>query len=345
MNTDETYMARALQLAALAGVSAAPNPLVGAVIVHNNTIIGEGYHEKCGEAHAEVNAVKAVSNKSLLSESTIYVTLEPCAHYGKTPPCAELLVKHQFKRVVIATVDPFAAVAGKGIEMLKSAGIEVETGVLMHEAQELNKRFFTYHTKKRPYIFLKWAQTADGFIDAPRDEQTAAEIRWISQPETQVVTHKMRIEEQAILVGWRTILNDNPSLTARAFSGPNPLRIILDSELKAPKNAFVFTDGLPTIVLNTIQTETINNVRFIQLQSLDISNVLKALYDLQVTSVIIEGGAYTLNQFIKSDLWDEALIIKGASLFQQGLAAPIIATFPYSEIEFGKDKLLYYRNK
>lgn len=337
-------MLRALQLAKSGGISVAPNPLVGAVIVHNQQIIGEGYHQKYGEAHAEVNAVNSVKDKSLLSESTIYVTLEPCSHFGKTPPCADLLVHSQFKRVVIAQIDPFSEVAGRGIEKLKNAGIQVDCGILESEAKELNKRFITFHTKKRPFITLKWAQTKDGFIDRDRSQDKEIGINWISQPETQVITHQMRSTEQAILVGWKTIQNDNPSLTTRVFTGPNPIRIIIDPNLKAPKNATIFTDGLKTVVFNKTEEKTINSIQYVRLESIDSKSILRKLHELQINSVIIEGGAFTLTQFIDSSNWDEALIIVGENQFKTGIKAPILPQIPYKSIQFGKDKINYFKN-
>lgn len=344
MNPDEKYMFRALQLANLGGVSTASNPLVGAVIVHNGEIIGEGYHQKYGEAHAEVNAVNSVKDKTLLKEATIYVTLEPCSHFGKTPPCADLLVRSQFKRVVIAQIDPFPEVAGRGIEKLKQAGIQVDCGILEKEAKELNKRFITFHTKKRPYVTLKWAQTKDGFIDLNRSNGQEPGINWISQPETQVITHQVRSREQAILVGWRTIKNDNPSLNTRAFKGSNPLRIVLDSQLQAPKDSAVFTDGNQTIVLNLLENKDVNNVRYIKLESLDPQTILETLYQKNLNSVLIEGGAATLSSFIESGLWDEALVITGKNEFESGLKAPVIPKNPLKTIQFGKDTLNYIQN-
>jgi diaminohydroxyphosphoribosylaminopyrimidine deaminase / 5-amino-6-(5-phosphoribosylamino)uracil reductase len=344
MNKDEQYMQRALQLAAQAGVNAAPNPMVGAVIVLNDQIIGEGYHEKCGEAHAEVNAVNSVLDKSLLKKATIYVTLEPCAHFGKTPPCSNLLVAHQFKKVIIATVDPFAKVAGKGIELLKNAGIDVEVGCLETEARELNKRFLTFHQNQRPYILLKWAQSPDGFIDGERNENETGEIRWISQPETQVLTHKWRTEEQAILVGWKTLLNDNPSLTARAFTGKNPLRVVIDPDLKAPKTATVFTDNLPTLVFNKQNTQKKGTVEWIQLDDLSPSSLMNQLFLRNITSVIIEGGRFTTQAFIDAKLWDEARVIVGQNNLNGGTEAPILSKTPSKNITFGKDSLYFYYN-
>jgi diaminohydroxyphosphoribosylaminopyrimidine deaminase/5-amino-6-(5-phosphoribosylamino)uracil reductase len=344
MVSDEKYMLRALQLAGSGGVAVAPNPLVGAVIVLNNRIIGEGYHRQYGEVHAEVNAVNSVEDPSVLNEATIYVTLEPCSHFGKTPPCADLLVKHRFKRVVIAQIDPFAEVSGRGIERLRNAGIQVDCGILEEAAKELNKRFLTFHTKKRPFVTLKWAQTRDGFIDRDRSETNAKGIQWISQPETQVYTHQLRSTEQAILVGWKTVENDNPSLTTRAFHGKNPLRIVIDPQLKAPKNARLFTDGQPTLVLNLLETKEENHLRFIRLDNLAPESILHLLHQLHISSVIIEGGANTLSRFIESGLWDEALVISGSGTFQSGLKAHGIAQTPVKSILSGKDTLHYFRN-
>lgn len=339
MFSDEQFMQRAIQLALLGGVSVAPNPMVGAVIVHNNRIIGEGYHQLFGSAHAEVNAVNSVEDQSLLSESTIYVSLEPCAHFGKTPPCANLLVQKQFKRVVIGTVDPFAKVAGQGIRILQEAGIECTVGVLEKDCQEVNKRFFTFHQRQRPYVILKWAQTADGFIDADRNNNETGEIRWISAPETQTLVHQWRAEEQAILVGWKTVLNDNPSLTVRAVSGKNPIRVIIDSTLQDPATATVFTDGLPTIVLNTLREGQEGAVQYVQLSDCSVENQLKALYQLNITSVFIEGGRFTLQQYIDSGNWDEARVIVGTSQFGSGTKAPVIGQIPTKTTTFATDTI------
>jgi diaminohydroxyphosphoribosylaminopyrimidine deaminase/5-amino-6-(5-phosphoribosylamino)uracil reductase len=344
MTSDEKYMLRALQLAKLGGVATKSNPMVGALIVLGNEIIGEGYHQKYGEAHAEVNAVSSVKDLALLKQATIYVTLEPCSHFGKTPPCADLLVKHQFKRAVIAQVDPFSEVSGRGIEKLKNAGIEVTCGILQKEAEELNKRFITAQTKKRPYVTLKWAQTADGFIDIDRSQKQETGIHWISQPATQVLTHQLRATEQAILVGWRTIQNDNPSLTTRAFKGPNPLRIVIDPGLKAPNDSVVFTDGLKTIVFNLLEEKEIREVQYIKLTDISPASVLQALHRMNIHSVLIEGGASTLNHFIESGLWDEALVISGKNQFKTGLHAPVISKTPIKTIPLGKDLLNYFRN-
>ena len=241
-------MKRCFELALLGSGYVAPNPLVGAVIVYNNTIIGEGFHQNYGEAHAEVNAINSVEDQSLLSDSTIYVSLEPCAHYGKTPPCADLIVKHRFKRVVIGCGDSYNEVDGKGIQRLREHGIEVTAFVLEEEARKINKAFFTFHEKKRPYILLKWAQSSNARIDAKKTSE--GEITWISRPEVQPIVHQLRSEYHGILVGKNTVIGDNPSLTVRAVRGKNPVRIVLDSHCEIPKNKKVLSDGHPTIVLN-----------------------------------------------------------------------------------------------
>ncbi len=344
MNLDEKYMLRALQLAKLGGVATKSNPLVGAVIVLENKIIGEGYHQRYGEAHAEVNAVNVVKDKSLLKDATIYVTLEPCSHFGKTPPCADLLIRSEFKRVVIAQIDPFSEVSGRGIEKLRTAGIQVDCGILEKEANELNKRFITFHTQKRPYITLKWAQTNDGFIDRDRSIDPKSGINWISQPETQVITHQMRSTEQAILVGWRTIQNDNPSLTTRAFKGANPLRIVIDPQLQAPKDATVFTDGLKTLVLNLLEDREVNAVTYVKMKDLSPESILQYLFENNINSLLIEGGATTLSRFIEAGLWDEALVITGKTEFNNGLKAPVLSKTPVKTVQFVKDRLNYFRN-
>lgn len=339
MFSDEQFMQRAIQLALLGGVSVAPNPMVGAVIVHNNRIIGEGYHQVFGSAHAEVNAVNSVEDQSLLSESTIYVTLEPCAHFGKTPPCANLLVQKNVKRVVIGTVDPFAKVAGQGIRILQDAGIDCTIGVLETECQAVNKRFFTFHQRQRPYVILKWAQTPDGFIDADRNNNETGGIRWISSTDTQTLVHQWRAEEQAILVGWRTVLNDNPSLTVRAVSGKNPIRIVVDSQLQAPKTATIFTDGLPTIVLNTLRGDQEGSIQYVQLPDCSVENQLKALYELNITSVFIEGGKVTLQHYIDTNSWDEARVIVGTNRFGSGTSAPNIGRIPTKTTTYSTDTI------
>ncbi len=308
MNIHETYMRRCLELARLGAGNVAPNPMVGAVIVHNGKIIGEGYHQKYGFAHAEVNAVNSVKNKELLPESEIYVSLEPCAHYGKTPPCADLLIKSGFKKVYVGCRDSFEKVDGKGIQKLKNAGIEVVTGILEKECIDLNRRFFTWCTQKRPYVILKWAQTADGFIDIERNGSTPTGSVRISNPTTQYLSHKWRTEEAAIMVGANTVRNDNPSLNVRFWKGRNPVRIVTDSRNPLSTNLKIFDTTSPTITLD-------------QTQSASAQAILDTLYNSGLQSVIIEGGAHLHQTFINANLWDEARIFTSPTRFGKGLKA------------------------
>ena len=341
---DTIFMRRALQLAAIAGVNAAPNPMVGAVIVHDGKIIGEGFHKKYGKPHAEVNAINSVENKTLLSASTMYVTLEPCSHHGKTPPCADLIIKHNLKRVVIASKDTFSKVAGRGIKKLQDANIDMTLNVLEEEARELNKRFFTYHEKKRPYIVLKWAQTSDGFIDKERSDKKIG-INWITQPETKTQVHKWRAKEQAILVGWKTIANDNPSLTVRNINEVSPHRFIIDPNFSTPKESEIFTDNQNTTIITLNKRFNLNsdNVEIIELSDFSLNSILNVIYQKQFLSVFIEGGAYTLTQFIDNDLWDEINVLQGDVNFSTGLPAPKLNINPTTVYSLGKDKWLHYK--
>jgi diaminohydroxyphosphoribosylaminopyrimidine deaminase / 5-amino-6-(5-phosphoribosylamino)uracil reductase len=343
MEKDQLYMQRCIELAQLGIRSAYPNPLVGAVIVHNDRIIGEGYHQKYGEAHAEVNAINSVENKSLLKESTLYVSLEPCAHFGKTPPCANLIVKNELKKVVIGCVDSYSEVSGKGIDRLKKHGIEVLVGVLEKECRNLNKRFFTFHEKKRPYIILKWAETKDGFIDKIRNSSTP-EINWITQPETQTLVHKWRSEEHAILVGTNTSLNDNPSLTVRNVKGQNPVRILIDRNLKVKPEASIYNTESRTIILNTEKKYEKDNLKFIQLEDFSIKSITNKLYEEKMLSVIVEGGSATIQRFIEENLWDEARVLVGQTLFKEGLKAPALSFRPISQTDFYGDTIYRYKN-
>jgi len=339
MLSDDKFMQRGIELAFLGQGKAAPNPMVGAVIVYQGKIIGEGYHEQFGEAHAEVNAVNSVKDKSILSESTIYVTLEPCSHYGKTPPCADLIVKHKFKRAVIGCQDTFSEVQGKGIDRLREAGVDVEVGCLENECRELNKHFFTFHEQKRPFVFLKWAQTTNGKLDKGISDQT---ITWISSPESKTLVHKWRNAHQAILVGRKTIENDNPSLTVRSISGTNPMRIVLDTELKLPLTHSVFNKESKTIVFNLKKSAVIQEVEFIQLEEMTPKFILKALSDLNIISVLIEGGAKTLQSFIDADLWDEAAILTGTTTFKSGTDAPQLTSQVNHSFEYFGDTISMY---
>lgn len=338
MNLDDSkYMRRALDLAELGKGNVSPNPMVGSVVVYNGKIIGEGYHQKCGEAHAEVNAINSVKDKSLLAESTIYVNLEPCAHFGKTPPCSNLIIESKIPRVVIGCVDSYSEVAGKGIEKMQNAGIDVTIGVLEDESLDLNKRFFTFHTHQRPYVILKWAKSEDGFIDIDRAKNNTG-IFWITQPETKSLVHKWRAEEAGILVGRKTIENDNPSLTCRDYKGNNPIRIVIDKDLKTNySNYTISTDGVKTIILNQVESKIDTNLEYIKLDDFSIKSILTELYKRDVQSVIIEGGAYTLNQFIEAGLWDEARVLTGVNSIEKGVKSPNFNGKLIESYVFGKD--------
>ena len=314
-----------------------PNPMVGCVIVHNDSIIGQGCHQQCGFHHAEVNAIASVENKELLEQSTLYVSLEPCAHFGKTPPCVDLIVKSKIPRVVIGSLDTFSEVNGKGIQRLEKAGVEVLTKVLEKECRSINKRFFTFHDKKRPYVILKWAQTTDGYI-APLDQK---EPLWISSPESKILVHLWRSQEQAILVGRKTAELDNPLLTTREVKGKNPIRIVLDRKLSLNKDLLIFNDDAPTLVVNDkLSSKNHLKVDFDNLAP----SLLKELHSRNIQSIIIEGGAQTLNTFIESKVWDEARVFTSKKILGKGIQSPLIrSVINHSEI-VGDDKLTYYIN-
>lgn len=325
MTQDEIYMKRCFQLAKCGIGHAAPNPMVGAVIVCDGEIIGEGYHRKCGGPHAEVNAVASVADKSKLTRSTMYVSLEPCAHWGKTPPCAELIIKHRIPKVVICNVDPFPKVDGRGIQMLQNAGIEVQTGVLEDEGWHLNRRFFTFHSKRRPFIILKWAESADGFIAGKNGSPIA-----ISTPESIRYVHKMRAEETGILVGTQTALNDNPSLTVRHWAGENPTRVVLDRNLVVPVGNKCFSSDAPTILITekADNGKYPTNVKVVSLpfdeKGVDLDALMTCLYENNIQSLIVEGGAKTLQSFIDAGLWDEARVEKNPRLHvYDGVKSPV----------------------
>jgi diaminohydroxyphosphoribosylaminopyrimidine deaminase/5-amino-6-(5-phosphoribosylamino)uracil reductase len=344
MNTDhQKYMQRCLELAKKGLGNVAPNPMVGAVIVHNDVIIGEGYHQQYGEAHAEVNAIRSVKDQHLLSESTIYVSLEPCSHFGKTPPCSDLIIEKNIPTIVVGCVDPFSEVAGKGIEKLRKAGRQVVVGVLEKDCLSLNKRFITFHEKKRPYYILKWAETDDGFIDKIRTSNQP-NINWITHPQTKQLTHLWRSQESAILVGKNTVLNDNPSLTCRAVHGKNPIRIVIDRNLNLnPTDYAVFDDQAPTLVLNEVKNERKDSIEYIQLDFNNFFDVLNSvLYQRAIQSVIVEGGAITLQGFINAQNWDEARVLKSNQLFEVGIKAPMLPNAHLEHTTFGKDKLFTY---
>lgn len=319
---EEKYMLRALQLAETGRGQVSPNPMVGCVIVHNDRIIGEGWHQKYGDWHAEVNAVNSVKDQSVLAESTVYVTLEPCSHFGKTPPCADLLVKHQVKKVVICNDDPFPLVAGKGIEKLRNAGIEVEKGLLAAKGRELNARFFTYVEKKRPYIILKWAETADGFIAG----DNYAPVK-ISNALSHKLAHKWRSEEDAIMVGTNTARYDNPRLNVREWQGAkNPIRIVVDRQLQLDQSLHLFDNTQETWIINAITDKSADKNTYIRVAFDEsfIENILHELYKRKVQSVFVEGGTKLLQSFIEANLFDEIRVFRSTSQLFSGIAAPIM---------------------
>ncbi|WP_111625559.1 bifunctional diaminohydroxyphosphoribosylaminopyrimidine deaminase/5-amino-6-(5-phosphoribosylamino)uracil reductase RibD [Arenibacter echinorum] len=343
MKIHEKYISRCIQLAKNGLGTTFPNPMVGSVIVHEGKIIGEGYTSPYGGSHAEVNAINSVKDKVLLKKAAIYVTLEPCSHFGKTPPCADLIIKHQIPNVVIGLLDPHEKVAGKGIEKLKAAGCNVTVVVLEKECMEHHKRFLTSHTKKRPYIILKWAETADGFIAPAQDKRNNnPEPYWISNPYSQQLVHQWRSQEQAILVGTNTVLVDNPKLNVRHWKGRNPIRIVLDRELKIDNKHHVLDGSVKTIIITAQKPE--NPHKGIIYEVIDFENnlvtqICDILHKHDIISVIIEGGAKTLQSFIDSELWDEARIFKGKSQFREGLESPRIHGFLESETQIESDIL------
>ena len=316
-------MRRALQLAAMGLGNVQPNPMVGCVIVHQNRIIGEGFHQKYGEAHAEINAIASVKDPALLKQATLYVNLEPCSHYGKTPPCAEALIRLRIPKVVIACQDPNPQVSGKGIEMLRQAGIEVILGVLESESRFLNRRFFTFMEEHRPYIILKWAQTLDGFMDIDRSSDNTASY-WITNEALKFLSHRWRAQESAIAVGYRTVMNDNPQLTTRLVSGKHPVRLIYDKDKTLPSNYSVFNDEAPTYRFSSLE----------EFKELTLQHRLQ--------SVIIEGGKKTLELFIHENLWDEARILTGNSYFGKGLRAPQLGMIPQKVENYGGNTVAFY---
>ena len=340
MIIDEKYMCRALQLARLGAGHTSPNPMVGAVIVGpDGNIIGEGWHRKCGEGHAEVNAVASVKDENLLKDSTIYVTLEPCSHYGKTPPCARLIIERGIPRVVVGCLDPFVKVAGRGVEMLREAGVEVVTGVLEQECRDLNRRFMKAHTTGRPWVQLKWAQTADGYIALPPDADEHP-LR-MSTPVTMRLMHRQRSLCDAIVVGANTARIDNPSLTTRYWPGKSPLRVVLSRELSFPVNLNLLTDGQPTIIYNRLKKEVNGAVEYVKMDTADPHSWLEDLYRRGVTSVMVEGGACVLEGLIAADAWDEARIEVSPRQVGQGVKAPLIDGRPAARRIIDGNTIIY----
>jgi diaminohydroxyphosphoribosylaminopyrimidine deaminase/5-amino-6-(5-phosphoribosylamino)uracil reductase len=345
---DELYMRRCLELAELGNGNVSPNPMVGCVIVCNHTIVGEGYHQKIGHEHAEVNAVASVKKAygeraaEILRNSSVYVNLEPCAHFGKTPPCADLLIKHGVKKVIIGSSDSFSDVNGKGIEKLRAAGIDVIVNVLEAECRYFNRRFFTRIEKQRPYIILKWAQTANGFFAPLNNLQ-----QWISTPLSKKIAHKWRNEEDAILVGKKTVITDNPSLTSREWYGKHPVRIVIDKNLDVPINSKVYSLESKTLVLNEIKTDVVDNIHYIQMEDMQYylpQKIAFQLYLMDIQSVIIEGGANIINQFIAAELWDEARVFNAGVSWETGIFSPQINGLITDIIKINTDNLMIYQN-
>jgi diaminohydroxyphosphoribosylaminopyrimidine deaminase/5-amino-6-(5-phosphoribosylamino)uracil reductase len=333
LTSHETYINRCIQIGKLALGTARPNPNVGCVIVNNHVIIGEGFTSPYGGSHAEVNAINSVKDITLLKNSTLYVTLEPCSHFGKTPPCSDLIIKHGIPNVVIGCLDDNPEVAGKGIEKLKNAGVNVILGVNEGQCKLHHRRFFTFQIKKRPYIILKWAQTSDGFI-APVSKAESKPV-WITNKSSRQLAHKWRTEEQAILVGAQTVIDDNPSLTVRDWTGNNPIRVVIDKNESLEKSFQIFDESAKTMLISK------NNVDFTQNIAKQISSFL---YKENINSVIIEGGKKTLQSFIDEELWDEARVFQGATTFKNGLSAPVFNGKHISETTIEDDVLNIYRN-
>jgi len=335
------YMGRALELARRGGRAVAPNPMVGAVLVHNDAIIGEGYHQRYGGPHAEVFAIESVANRSLIPLSTLYVTLEPCSHFGKTPPCADLVIASGIREVVVGSRDPFAAVSGRGVAKLRDAGVTVHEGILEPECSFLNRRFMTTHRERRPYIILKWAQTSDGFI-APKSEEPF----WITCDQSRALVHQWRAQEMGILVGWRTAAQDNPLLTVRLASGDNPVRIVLDRSLSLDPSLNVFGSEAPTLHFNTVRAGAQGSVERILIDnaSWSIASICSRLAESKVTSVIVEGGAATIRSFIEAQMWDEARIFTAPASFSDGIKAPSLSGVLAGDSQVGSDRLQHIFN-
>lgn len=332
------FMQRALDLAERGKGAVRPNPLVGCVLVHEGKIIGEGYHEQYGGPHAEVNAIASVTDPKLLAAATAYVSLEPCSHWGKTPPCANLLVEKGIKSVVVATLDPNPLVAGKGVKLLEEAGISVQVGLLEREARWQNRRFFCQQEKHRPYLILKWAQTQDGFIARENFDS-----KWISNSQSRQLVHQWRAAEQAILVGKNTALHDNPRLNVRDWTGSDPIRVVLDSKLELPAGLHLFDQQIPTLCYNLLKSEKLTNLEWVQLPQLSLEALMADLHAREIQSVLIEGGSQTIHQFLAADLWDEARVFTAPIQFERGIAAPKLTQTPAESHAIGEDQLdIYY---
>lgn len=346
MYSPELFMNRCIELGKQALGSVAPNPLVGALVVHNDCIIGEGYHRNFGNHHAEVIAINSVKDRSLLPESTLYVNLEPCSHKGKTPPCAEMIVNSGIPKVVMGTPDPNSMVSGKGIQFLKKNGVDVRVWVNETGCIELNKRFFTFWVLNRPFIILKWAQTSDGFIDLIREPGQSAAPNWISNEFSRLLVHKWRSEEQAIMTGTNTVKLDNPMLTTREWTGKDPIRIILDANLNLPHDLHVFNDRGKVLIVNEKQSGEHNNLEYIKLtfDSKLPGNIMSELFKRNIQSVIIEGGKKLIESCIRDNLWDEARVFTGNKMFHEGVKAPALKQEVHLCTSIENDRLSVYKN-
>ena len=347
MKLHEKYISRCIELAKNGLGTTYPNPLVGSVIVYDGKIIGEGWHKKSGEPHAEVNAVNSVKDKTLLKKATIYVSLEPCSHFGKTPPCCDLIIKNGIPNIVIGTVDPNIKVAGNGIKKLTDAGAAVTIGILEKECKKLNKRFFTFHEKKRPYIILKWAESQDGFIAPSKNIRHEQKPFWITNEFSRQLAHKWRSEEQAILVGTNTVIDDNPRLDVRDWSGNNPIRIVLDKNNRIQNDSHVFDNQIKTIILcQSITSINSENTIFerIDFDKNIAPQIIEVLYKHKIQSLIIEGGRQTLQTFIDENLWDEARIFVGNESLENGTKAPIVVMKNIEKHTIENDELIILSN-
>jgi len=337
---DQFYMEMALQLATKGSGNVSPNPMVGCVIVKHGEVIGSGYHEKYGQAHAEVNAVRSLKHENEANGADVYVTLEPCAHWGKTPPCAELLARLKPKRVIIAVIDTNPLVENKGVAILEKAGIEVTCGVLEHEARKINKRFFTFMELQRPFITLKWAESKDRFIGLPNGQPIK-----ISNELAHQASHQLRASEDAILVGTNTAINDNPSLTTRLVEGKNPLRLFIDKNLKVPSTHHLLDGCAPTVCYNEQKNQKSVNIEYVKIDSQNyIENIIQDLYNRKITSLIVEGGAYLLQTFIDAGLWDEAIVFQSSNKLITGIKAPKLNITHQRIEELNDNQCYFYEN-
>jgi len=345
MSRDEIYMKRCFELAWKGIGLTRSNPLVGSVIVHEDRIIGEGYHHEYGGPHAEVNAIRSVKDRSLLPESTLYCNMEPCSHYGKTPPCADLICNKKIGRVVVANQDPNPSVNGRGLSFIRETGVEVVTGCLEDEGYKLNRRFFHFHEKKRPYVILKWAQTSDGFLDVIREPGDPRGTNWITSELCRTLVHKWRSEESAIMVGTNTIITDDPMLNLRRWGGVNPVRVTIDRRGRLSPDSRILDGSQETLVFTGVPGKYSGKTRSVPVDpSYDLQDLMEELSDSRILSVFVEGGGQLLSSFIESGLWDEARVFTGKVAFSQGVKAPELDRDPVEQLNFSNSSLAVYEN-